>query len=597
MNTSATNPNDNDDDDDDEESSIDLMMISALRNLLLEQNWDGAMEYIQAHLNEVHHYVETSGDTELLYLDDGVPLAFDIAKMIFNKDSIFDLPYSIDYIEEYWDNFVDYESMPFSRIFSLLNRGLVVEHEHDDARPLINKIFQYTLDRLFRVGRGDDETERRDNLICFLVHGILERYGVARALTFINAFPWVLDSPQLFELGMLRAAQQIEEGGRIEDTLLYQVLRTGIENKLSNFDTSTCNLDDPDYRKLVMTSLLSYTEIFQNCMNYKGFFDTFARVIINEFPDICRYKDALSYNDGFLPLQALMNANIEFFEFLIRQCPQIVQIEEGGFAARMFNIALYKKDARSLSALLGIDAPEEDHHLYSNKLNYTFKKSLLHIIYTHGDDGYTKDNTIECARICNRKFPGFSRYILDAWVVIIIMQNDKQSLSGTCWICSFDVMERIVQELNMDLSFSDEGGVTSLHRALLCQGEACQAGASTRTVDNGDGWIPEVRNILSLLLNDRYNTENVATIRTSGRLPLHFACVLGLPWGLGVDMVYEAFPAAISIFDELTGLKPFALAAAASQSNVYSSANLSTIYKLLRACPVVIEECLNGELR
>jgi len=141
-------------------------------------------------------------------------------------------------------------------------------------------------------------------------------------------------------------------------------------------------------------------------------------------------------------------------------------------------------------------------------------------------------------------------------------------------------------------SRTQHGFVFFRRRRSECLGEACQS-----TVDHGDdGWIPEVRNILSFLLNDRYNIENVATIRTSVRLPLHFAYVLGLPWGLGVDM--EIFPAAISMFDELTGLKPFALAATASQRSVYSSsANLSTLYKLLHACPVVIEECLNGELR
>ena len=104
-----------------------------------------------------------------------------------------------------------------------------------------------------------------------------------------------------------------------------------------------------------------------------------------------------------------------------------------------------------------------------------------------------------------------------------------------------------------------------------------------------------------------------ATTDAQERTPLCLALEHRTSWNGGVSKLYKAFPGAVNIQDQQTGLYPFMTAAAASPQNGYAPLvesavaksekvvdpqkdllKLRTIFELLRASPEVLFECLGN---
>lgn len=71
-----------------------------------------------------------------------------------------------------------------------------------------------------------------------------------------------------------------------------------------------------------------------------------------------------------------------------------------------------------------------------------------------------------------------------------------------------------------------------------------------------------------------------STPNSDGDLPLHLVLRHNACWEDGIETLLRCYPAAVTIPDKRSGFYPFMMAAVAG-----SSASMTTLYKLLRACP------------
>lgn len=92
-----------------------------------------------------------------------------------------------------------------------------------------------------------------------------------------------------------------------------------------------------------------------------------------------------------------------------------------------------------------------------------------------------------------------------------------------------------------------------------------------------------IRDVFLLLLCREFSS-NKASINyrcSDGRYPLHVATYNNLFWSHGLDLFVDANPFLLSEMDEISGLKPFALAAASDGVGVEKDIDLSSIFQLL----------------
>lgn len=73
---------------------------------------------------------------------------------------------------------------------------------------------------------------------------------------------------------------------------------------------------------------------------------------------------------------------------------------------------------------------------------------------------------------------------------------------------------------------------------------------------------------------------------SEGHLPLALAARSALPWKEGTECVFKAYPKAMRVKDDKTGLYPFMLAAAAEGAD--AAAQVDTIFQLLRQEPTLV---------
>ena len=77
------------------------------------------------------------------------------------------------------------------------------------------------------------------------------------------------------------------------------------------------------------------------------------------------------------------------------------------------------------------------------------------------------------------------------------------------------------------------------------------------------------------------------------RLPLHYACEMGLPWNNGLEDILNENINSLEDIDRVTSLHPFMLAASVSNylehCNSEIQYDISAIYQLLRKCPNILE--------
>ena len=134
------------------------------------------------------------------------------------------------------------------------------------------------------------------------------------------------------------------------------------------------------------------------------------------------------------------------------------------------------------------------------------------------------------------------------------------------------VVEQIIDRLDIDLCALDQDGENVLGflvvKMALCKDK--KRGAMSRK-------------ILQYVLSYSGNGQNPAEIRDGQRrLPIHWACEVGLTWTLGLGSIIGANTFALEEIDPLTNLMPFSLAAANAKID------MNSVYQMIRCNPCVI---------
>jgi ankyrin repeat protein len=91
-------------------------------------------------------------------------------------------------------------------------------------------------------------------------------------------------------------------------------------------------------------------------------------------------------------------------------------------------------------------------------------------------------------------------------------------------------------------------------------------------------------------------------VNAQGQLPFHLALRAGISWNEGLSDLFERYPEVIGVYDPVSGLYPFMLAAAAVRGEESSSGGggeendckgLFTVFRLLRADPALLPPALS----
>lgn len=102
------------------------------------------------------------------------------------------------------------------------------------------------------------------------------------------------------------------------------------------------------------------------------------------------------------------------------------------------------------------------------------------------------------------------------------------------------------------------------------------AASSSQDEDESNDLVSSPRNAMYLFLSPY--PQAASTPNRSGDLPLHLVLRHNAQWDDGIDTLLRVYPAAVTIPDSQSGLYPFVMAAE-------SSASMTTLFRLIRACP------------
>ena len=204
--------------------------------------------------------------------------------------------------------------------------------------------------------------------------------------------------------------------------------------------------------------------------------------------------------------------------------------------------------------LFGIGLPIQCQKMFM-ELKFTLRQQLLLFAQTPDD---MVDTVVRFVELCQGPFPLLRQNMLSEWIV-----SEKR-------IIPVKMMKQIAKLLQIHTCQVDSNGRIPLITFLTSANVLRSTG------------MYEIDSILSFLLGD-----NAAKKRSNdGRLPLHFACDIGLLWSQGLEQIHHAYPNIAT--DPYTGLCPFALSAASDSPSINKDPDLNAIFSLLRHNPAAI---------
>ncbi len=274
-----------------------------------------------------------------------------------------------------------------------------------------------------------------------------------------------------------------------------------------------------------------------------------AKAIIEFYPEALKYKNVM----GFLPIHSVFSYQNQ---------------NDSGRRSNIFNLFIeqgIKYDIGGKDGCGGIFLQKFQQNVSVNPIHTISGTSPLELVLYY------------LRQSCKKEVKDDSK---DEWTCLTICYDTiKSSATKTNFqLINYIInlqsvgMESLIPEImrkyNIDLNAADENGMTALIIAIK------------------EKKLNYIQTLLSIQNNANKKIERcvVNGKQYSNCLPLHIALHEGLKWNQGLKDIFEIYRDAVTMFDPVTGLYPYMVAA--------NKDDFDVTYDLLRSDPGVIENCV-----
>lgn len=530
--------------------------------LLIETTWNSVRGRINNNPEEAYCNRQLRASIQNLCCEMPFDIRANLATLINDAESIYDA-FGIDDMEGCVDDFFEHEEPTEKQATEIFHSAIRADKQ--DLAESVTRRFPVVLTSM---------------AVCS------DRELATKVIT---VFPRVIENEEIIRKLISVYLESVDAGAEGSD--LYALVQLALHRSLGHYEG---RLEKIASQRCIAHSLVSYKQRFTDeIMMNPSFFAAYSGIIMKEHPEICGSAEVVG-RSGML-MYAVRQEDVKFMRFLISRCPEIFPFsqkenyrederhhalilaqrafyfdEDERFIDHDFEHNIYQRSLlkaiserlpASITTLLGIGLPAEDMHIYPKELqDWDFRCKQL---TTRSDNLVEK--IVECIRICEETYPKVKQNLVSEWIA-----SPKTHFT-------VEIMMQVVKDLKIDLSTGV--GQTPLAKAV---GEYS---ASHSTEEKSD--VDEIRSVFSFVLNNEYSSSSQATVIRRGRLPLHLACDNGLRWSHGLDLIHNAHQSALGDTDKVTGLKPFALAAASFKRD-HVDYDLNTVFELLHRDPTAL---------